>query len=53
MNSLAKIGMASILALATAAPVYAQPYRETAESVAAREDYEAQRQQYEEQNQSF
>ncbi|HEX7945904.1 MAG TPA: glycine zipper domain-containing protein [Phenylobacterium sp.] len=49
MNSL-KIGMVSVLALATAAPVYAQQYRETPQSQAARQDYENQRQQYEDAN---
>ena len=39
--------MVSVLALATAAPVYAQQYRETRDSVAARQDYERQRDEYE------
>jgi hypothetical protein len=46
MNTL-KIGMVSVLALATAAPAYAQQYRETPDSVAARQDYERQRSEYE------
>jgi hypothetical protein len=46
MNTL-KIGMVSVLALATAAPVYAQQYRETPDSAAARQDYERQRSEYE------
>jgi len=41
-----KIGMVSVMALATAAPIYAQPYRETPDSVAARQDYERQREDY-------
>ena len=52
MTSL-KIGMVSVLALATAAPVYAQQYRETPQSQAARQDYEYQRQQYEAQKDRY
>lgn len=48
-----KIGMVSALALATAAPVYAQPYRETPESQAARQDYERQREDYQSQRERY
>lgn len=48
-----KIGMASVLALATAAPVYAQQYRETPDSVAARQDYERQRDDYQAQRDRY
>ena len=52
MNSL-RIGMVSVLALATAGPVYAQQYRETPASAAARQDYERQRGQYEDQQDQY
>jgi len=45
MNTL-RIGMVSVIALATAAPALAQQYRETPESQAAREQYERQREDY-------
>ena len=41
-----RIGMVSAIALATAAPVYAQQYRETPESAAAREDFRRQQENY-------
>ncbi|WP_293676805.1 glycine zipper 2TM domain-containing protein [uncultured Phenylobacterium sp.] len=52
MKSL-RIGMVSVLALASAAPVYAQQYRETPESSAARQDYDRQRDRYEAQQDQY
>ncbi len=54
MNTLIRMGMVSALALATALPAAAQPtYRETPESVADREAYEAQRRNYEGQRDQY
>lgn len=47
MITLSRLGMASALALAVAAPAGAQTYRETQDSQRARAQYEADRQQYE------
>ena len=47
MNALLKIGTASVLALATAAPVYAQTYRPTPEYQRQAREYEYQRDAYE------
>jgi hypothetical protein len=52
MNTL-RIGMVSVIALATAAPVYAQQYRETPESAAAREEYQRQRERYDDQQDQY
>lgn len=48
MNKLMKIGMASALALATAAPVAAQQYRPTDEYQRQQREYERERDRYEE-----
>lgn len=48
-----KIGMASALALATAAPVYAQQYRPTDDYVQRQREYDAQRDQYEAQRNQY
>ncbi len=48
-----RVGMISALALATALPAIAQPYRETPESAAARDEYQRQRQDYEGQRERY
>ena len=48
-----RIGLVSVIALATAAPVYAQQYRETPESAAAREDYRRQQETYQGQRERY
>jgi hypothetical protein len=45
--------MVSVLALATAAPAYAQQYRETPDSVAARQEYDARQREYQEQQSRY
>ena len=53
MNTFIKIGTASALALATAAPVSAQQYRPTPEYQRQQEEYDAQRGQYEAQRDQY
>jgi hypothetical protein len=53
MTAYLKIATASALALATAAPSYAQYYRETPQSAQAQRDYQYQQQQYEQQRQDY
>lgn len=52
MNAL-KLGMASVLALSTAAPAFAQYYRPTQDYQNAQAQYEAQRDQYENSRQNY
>jgi hypothetical protein len=53
MNRITKIGMASVLALATAAPAYAQYYRPTDDYQRAQREYEAQREQYQDSREAY
>ncbi|MGA0607651.1 glycine zipper 2TM domain-containing protein [Phenylobacterium sp. VNQ135] len=53
MNKITKIGMASVLALATAAPAYAQYYRPTDDYQRAQREYEAQREQYQDSREAY
>jgi hypothetical protein len=53
MNSMLKIGAVSVLALATAAPAYAQYYQPTPEYQRQYQDYQNQRQRYEESRQNY
>jgi len=53
MTAYLKIGMASALALATAAPAYAQYYRPTPEYQRQYQDYESQRRQYENSREAY
>lgn len=53
MHTLFKIGMASALALATAAPTYAQQYRPTDEYQRQQREYDAQRDQYDAQRNQY
>ena len=53
MNSILKIGTASALALATAAPAYAQYYRPTPEYQRAQQDYRYQQEQYRDSREAY
>ena len=53
MNKIMKIGMASALALATAAPVAAQQYRPTDEYQRQQRDYERERERYEDRRENY
>ncbi|WP_309091403.1 glycine zipper 2TM domain-containing protein [Phenylobacterium sp.] len=53
MNALLKIGTASALALATAAPAYAQYYRPTDEYQRQYQDYQAQRERYQDSREDY
>lgn len=53
MNDMSKIGLASALAIATALPAYAQPYRPTPEYQRQLDRYENQRERYEERREQY
>ncbi len=53
MKNIMKMGLASALALATAAPAYAQTYRPTPEYQRAQSQYDAQRAQYQDSREAY